>query len=297
MTCQARISRRLAFTLIELLVVIAIIAILIALLVPAVQKVREASARAQCQNNLKQMALACHNFHDTYKKLPPSRIADPYGTWYVMLLPYLEQGNLFKSWDLTQTYYNQPAAFDVKAQVPQFLCPSRRTPPQIGIIAEGVATGAKGALGDYAVSSGDNTGDPVTAYDLAGAKGAIITGFRVGAAWQSRTKFALVLDGLSNTFLIGEKHVQRGQFGNVNGDRTLWNGDSIDVFTRAAGTGLSLITDIGQANNQRFGSYHPGICNFALGDGSVRAIQLTVPDTVLSLLVVRDDGQPIPSLD
>src|SRR5262245_28237022 len=95
-------GRRPGFTLIELLVVIAIIAVLIGLLVPAVQKVREAANRATCENNLKQTGLAIHNFHGVYKKLPPSRIADQYATWFVMLLPYIEQENLYNKWDLTQ---------------------------------------------------------------------------------------------------------------------------------------------------------------------------------------------------
>src|SRR4051794_13103514 len=94
-----RVFRR-AFTLIELLVVIAIIAVLIALLVPAVQKVREAAARAQCTNNVKQMALGVHNFHDSYKKLPPmwgpgGQMPNTTGPLHFFLLPYIEQASLY----------------------------------------------------------------------------------------------------------------------------------------------------------------------------------------------------------
>src|SRR5262245_32534255 len=104
---------RSAFTLIELLVVIAIIAILIALLVPAVQKVREAAARAHCQNNLKQIALALHNHHDTKKRFPPGgmqtgRNGTPcYTNWAIEILPYLEFENLYKRYD--QTVLNEHA--------------------------------------------------------------------------------------------------------------------------------------------------------------------------------------------
>src|SRR5439155_9687070 len=99
------------------------------------------------------------------------------------------------------------------------------------------------------------------------------------------TSFASVTDGLSNTVFVGEKHVQRGQIGNVKGDRTIWNGDSIDVFARVAGPGKGIVADLNTATNQRFGSYHPGVCQFLLGDGSVRGLKVTTRGSFLALLV------------
>jgi prepilin-type N-terminal cleavage/methylation domain-containing protein len=118
--------RRAAFTLIELLVVIAIIAILIALLVPAVQKVREAAARSQCANNLKQIGLAIHSYHDSLKVMPYSRL-DTHETWAVIILPGLEQMNLFTQWNMNIDYYNQSVGART-TPVPVYFCPSRRSP-------------------------------------------------------------------------------------------------------------------------------------------------------------------------
>ena len=102
------ITHRRGFTLVELLVVIAIIAILIALLLPAVQAAREAARRTQCVNNLKQIGLAIHNFHDVFLGLPPTRQICHHGTWANILWPYLEQGPAADQWDPELAYHYQP---------------------------------------------------------------------------------------------------------------------------------------------------------------------------------------------
>src|SRR4051794_19373712 len=99
--------RRPGFTLIELLVVISIVSILVGLLLPAVQEAREAANRVSCANNLKQIGLAFQMYHHDYETLPPTRTSDRGATWAVLILPYLEEQNLYREWDPGRTYYQQ----------------------------------------------------------------------------------------------------------------------------------------------------------------------------------------------
>jgi prepilin-type N-terminal cleavage/methylation domain-containing protein/prepilin-type processing-associated H-X9-DG protein len=117
--------RRRAFTLVELLVVIAIIGILVALLLPAIQAAREAARRAQCMNNLKQMGIAAHNYHDGKRELPPERISDHHATWLYLILPYMENIQLGSTWDLsTGDFYDQRSEMS-SIVISEYICPSQ----------------------------------------------------------------------------------------------------------------------------------------------------------------------------
>jgi prepilin-type N-terminal cleavage/methylation domain-containing protein len=120
-------GRRPGFTLIELLVVMAVISVLIGMLLPAVQQVREAANRIKCANNLKQIALACHHYENTHGYLPPSRSSETGATWAWLILPGLEQDNIYRQWMMDQPYIAQAPAAQ-QATVPVYFCPSRRDP-------------------------------------------------------------------------------------------------------------------------------------------------------------------------
>jgi prepilin-type N-terminal cleavage/methylation domain-containing protein len=317
--------RRHGFTLIELLVVIAILAVLIGLLLPAVQKAREAASRLKCANNLKQIGLAFHNYHNANGALPPSRLDKDGGvTWAVLILPYIEEGNFYQEWDPHHWYYDQgpsnnPSVGDAlrATQVRIYYCPTRRHPGGAGTISlrgdtpdmpwSGSRPHYPGATGDYACSVGDNLVDE---YDGNGGNGAIVLAQlpwtytvnqppKVLASWGSQTSFGSITDGLSNTFLVGEKHVTPDKLGindanNINttgGDGSIYNGDDPWVATRAAGPQQPLALSPTDPFRLQFGSWHPGVCQFVLCDGSVRAIPVTTSGRILGYLARRDDGQ------
>jgi prepilin-type N-terminal cleavage/methylation domain-containing protein len=283
-----------AFTLIELLVVIAIIATLVGLLLPAVQRTREAANRTKCMNNLKQIGLAAHNYHDQNGRLPWSRPGYEGPSWAWMLLPNLEQENLYRLWALGNTLSQAPAD-QLAVTVPVYFCPSRRSPQGATVSAFTqragctLTDGLRGAPGDYAACIGTTGAD----YPLVLPNGDVIPTNGAFVALKG-IPFSELTDGLSQTFVIGEKHVPLGQFGAWPLDCSIYDGHNPVCNTRSAGPSFPIATSLTDPG-WKFGSYHPTVCQFAFADGSVQPIPNSIDPYVLGLLAQRNDGQPIPS--
>jgi hypothetical protein len=276
--------------------VVVIIAVLVALLLPAVQKVREAANRSQCANNLKQFGLAVHNYHDTYQLMPYSR-AETHDTWFVLILPFIEEDNAHDLWNFNLEYYQQ--APEVRLHAPAvFFCPTRRgkSGQRLSIgndVHQSNPSGphVPGALSDYAACAGDPSG--VNDYHPAHSRTLPPNKPANGAFWLKGVpvlSFKSITDGLSNTLFIGEKHIPNYRFGYAP-DNSVYNGDHGASFKRA-GLGAPLARDP-TSTTGGFGSYHPGLCQFALGDGSVRALPVSIDATNLGRLANREDGEVI----
>jgi type II secretory pathway pseudopilin PulG len=305
--------------LIELLVVIAIIAVLIGLLLPAVQKVREAANRAKCQNNLKQLSLAMHNFNDTYNSFPwgRSKGALDSPTWAVVILPFIEQQPLwdrftnpvidgtsygmitrgasptFTTHNLIRSQFRNTGA--MKTPIALFLCPSRRgTPNTISETYTSGSSSTEGICGDYGVNYGSSSSDVPAGHANDGtfhwsmdtAKSA--TGIRI----------ADITDGTSNTLLLGEKHVRPEDFGLYERDDfCIYDSLTWATSGRKAGPNYPLALSNEDTPAGQFGSWHPGIVQFAFCDGRVTAVRTSIPGTTLGLLAARNDGQVIPDYE
>lgn len=319
--------QRNAFTLVELLVVIAIIGLLVALSLPAIQQTRESARTVQCRNNLKQIALGVELFVDQSKHYPPARIAthpslppdaacggkEP--SWIVRILPFLENAPAGDRWDPLIEFGSHPDDLQALATA-TFLCPTRRgvsqaqLPPQAvtivlpcGCTAKGM-TRAGGAIGDYAGNHGDLTGglgtDPAAFYWGGNGTGVIVSSrprCTMGKVfdWSDRLGPEKVLDGLSNTLLVGERHVHKMRLMQVPDDMCLYQGEHFMGHSRVGGPGAPIAKSMNSVdpNWVSFGSWHNGICHFALADGSIRAIQVDIDTTLLGRLTHRADERVV----
>jgi prepilin-type N-terminal cleavage/methylation domain-containing protein len=298
------------FTLVELLVVIAIIGILIALLLPAVQAAREASRRSQCQNHLKQVVLAVHNFHDTHNEVPAARWRNRFQSWMALIAPFMEAGAEFELWDFEQEYYHNNNRQARTSLIPIYFCPSRRTLGGEGMLAPHDATGfrnvVQGATGDY----GGNAGEYFDSVKDTG--GIFMTDKRFEQSPlkpKSYVSFQDITDGLSKTFMVGEKQFPRSQMAvdihnQIVGDASIYNGDYLQNFCRVAShiyppASHPEYGERCQSENKEcdwqvvFGSAHPDVLQFGLCDGSVHAVPRNIDLEIYLRLTVRNDEKPV----
>jgi prepilin-type N-terminal cleavage/methylation domain-containing protein len=305
------------FTLIELLVVIAIIAILIGLLLPAVQKVREAAARMQSANNLKQLGLACHNFESAYGYLPYCGLhtgetgaldvnngfanvnVQGSGTWIYQILPYIEQENLYKSWAFPNT---GPTATDTvhHVAVKTILDPGRSRGKGYKTQPLGNPSNTAGPVTDYAINNRINK--PATNLPSR------TNNTTVGSINQ-KVAISRIPDGSSNTALAGQKALQGSEHDNdiaASYDESIvqggWGGtaragNDVGSNDNAGVSSYVLVRDlpleVNPLQNQHFGGPYAGGVLFVLADGSVRTIKYTIAPQTLCYLLDPADGQVV----
>jgi prepilin-type N-terminal cleavage/methylation domain-containing protein/prepilin-type processing-associated H-X9-DG protein len=308
-----------AFTLIELLVVIAIIAVLIGLLLPAVQKVRDSAARSKCQNNLKQIGIALHAFHDARGTFPSGHVERGgvyYSGWPIDILPYAEQSNLYQKYDDTVANVSATNTPILQSRVPIYECPSDMRVGQQSIIPE--TTSPSGAAGTiwYAPSSYkgmSGIGNAANTNSYAGYDTEVINAMQANPSGRGvlhgdgdsglKPEFIpTIRDGTSNTLFAGEyttkTHVTRGPF---------W-GHSFNLYILGGAWPYSftMIPDYDKCRdtpgnpNENFckygwGSLHgAGQINFLFCDGSVRVIPQNIDMNIFMAMSTISGGEVIP---
>jgi len=311
MATQKLISK--AFTLIELLVVIAIIAILIGLLLPAVQKVREAMFRMSCANNLKQMAMALHNYHTEHNRFPLANTNITFHSWPVFILPYIEQQNIYNQYRMDKNWFDPLNYNATQNHVKTFICPSspenQNRPaqdnknPNAAISDYTVPGGLTGNFMDFCKNNG--IGVPQNT-----SRSAVLNGQGIG------TSITEITDGTSNSFLVYEsggrpKHYISGKvIGEADSSFVCQNtyvkngitagaawadpggGSPVHGFNKN-GTKCSEACVINCTNNQEAYSFHTGGMNASFADGSVRYITEKIDIITFCALVTMAGGEVI----
>jgi len=292
-----------AFTLVELLVVIAIIGILVAMLLPAVQAAREAARRSQCTNNLKQLSLALLTYHQAVGRFPPPGISSNQVSWWVLILPYLEQKPLYDQFDFKQGNWNQPEKLRVAAvAVPVFFCPSstddedRRSGHSSEVYPSGgprVFTAHYfGVLGPNGTN---NYVSPPVAYKCTGLT-ETFGGYCTQGSFLYPTGLdvASVRDGTPNTLFIGEiawpgmpyyRAFTRGYYWESSRGTLLLFAKNVQYPINSRNTTTW--------NNTSFGSLHPGGAHFAMVDGSVRFFSQYTDQNVYMALASRNGEEAV----
>jgi prepilin-type N-terminal cleavage/methylation domain-containing protein/prepilin-type processing-associated H-X9-DG protein len=304
-----------AFTLIELLVVIAIIAVLIGLLLPAVQRVREAASRIRCSNNLRQIGIALHNYHDRTGSYPPGYLANmkltdgtgPGWGWAAHILPDLEQDNLHRRIDLARPIID-PMHHEVRtANIPFLRCPSDPRQDPIEVSEFTVPAGLTTPLGrsNYVACYGNTP--------FLGESPAVLTNHLVidgisgrGMFYRnSRTRIADLTDGTSHTIAVGEKSAANTLatwVGVIPGSQ--WRSKNDQDVYGGIPTNIAAAKVLGHACRQHppsaaagvaedFSAPHPHGVNFVFADGSVRAVRTSVDMKVYPFAASIADGLPV----
>jgi prepilin-type N-terminal cleavage/methylation domain-containing protein/prepilin-type processing-associated H-X9-DG protein len=303
-------SRRVAFTLIELLVVIAIIAVLVGLLLPAVQKVREAASRMKCQNNLKQIALAAHNYHVTHQVFPyatldyqPGDSTATYVTGFILILPFLEQDNVARRWNAqlprndssTEESLGYSNASLQQKLIPTYVCPTM-TPPT------GPLGGAENrAYCSYLFCSGSPDAQLFTYWSFFGlSQQPVYDGVVIPINNPARTpattnkspvSIAAITDGTSNTFLSGETDFEPQGVPSTN----LGGVWAYGYIGYSWGTTFNPFNKHDNTSTVygAFRSQHSGGGNFALADGSVRFVGDSLDRDVYRAMSTRAGGEVV----
>jgi len=309
-------TRRAAFTLIELLVVIAIIAILIALLLPAVQQAREAARRTQCRNNMKQIGLALHNYHDTHRTFPPGFTIHGAG-WTYFILPFIDQAPLYNSLDNDFSTYagsgsvtdsifrTEPYETACETVIEAYRCPSSNSSQEDNSGIDSRVPCSYTACGSgtddndgFSTSNAGSIGHPTVA--------------RNGCFYRnSKTQVRDIVDGTSNTVGVGEVAV--GSLGGalsdhwyigstviesedpINGSSPIDFGEDFSEFIGSLGVPINnfVASQTASAGELDFSSFHEGGCHVLLMDGAVRFLSENLDFTTANHLGQRNDGIPL----